>query len=113
MEAYVDDVHNYDIDKQTQRVMKPSFKEYVIHQLEFLARMYQIDNAVSKMGLSNLKIIQTPSQDQQLEAYKQLLPYTITKKDQIFHIVSVDWFNSWTLFIQHSSNLHPGPINNP
>lgn len=59
MEAYVDDVHNFEIDQATQRVQKPSFKEYVIHHLEFLARMYQIDNAVAKMGLTNLA--QSPS----------------------------------------------------
>jgi hypothetical protein len=113
MEAYLEDVHNFEVDQATQRVLKPAFKEYVIHQLEFLARMYQIDNAVSKMGLSLLKIVQTPTPEQQREAHGHMLATTIDSKDQIYHIVSLEWYTRWVDFIEGRSQLPPGTINNP
>ena len=39
--------------------------------------------------------------------------FTIANKDEIFHIVSMDWYKSWLEYINGKSNLNPGPINSP
>ena len=39
--------------------------------------------------------------------------FTISNKDEIFHIVSMEWYKSWIDFIQGKSKINPGPINSP
>jgi hypothetical protein len=73
--------------------------------------MYQIDNAVAKMGLTNMS--QGPSAKQQREAFERMKQFAITNKDQIFHIVSMDWYKSWVDLIGGMTRVHPGPINSP
>ena len=87
MDAYLDDVHNNPIDKDTKKPQKPLFGDY-LKGFELLTRMYQIDNIIAKKGLKSQSNLVEPTSEQQREAYKKLMEFNIQSKNQIFHIVS-------------------------
>ena len=76
MDAYLNDVHNNQVDPETGHLQRPMFLEYV-KSFELLARMYHIDNYFAKRGLKSYPQLNEPTIDQQKEAYKKLMDFNI------------------------------------
>ena len=109
-EIYAEELFNLGMEESGEIHIRPPFEEFV-EKLDLMTLCYQIDNDKSKSGLKQENHPSKEDQKTKMEALLADYSFDFLPKsaNQVYHIVSMEWFEAWKAFVEMEKKEEPTP----